>query len=251
MATQVFLLIAGISIALTIWLDRPPLRIPLDQATEVTSMRNYTARQYARIAFGVALVIGAIALVRTACFDGAAEYGLGEYGQGHAAARVLTWTWIIALGYGAIVYAIARWRRAERQGAELLRASLIAPAVGLALILPLTLHLLWFRFAGRDIADFDGWVGMSIVFTGLAHVAFAVMAARRASRLARGEKAMSPGMIYLLTIVFGMAPFPVFPSVLIALTGLPILPLLFLMKDIADRERAAIPPLPRAIARAA
>ena len=48
----------------------------------------------------------------------------------------------------------------------------------------------------------------------------------------------------------GNVPFPVLPAVYIAVTGIPILPVLYGMKWLANRERAAIA-LPPAIARTA
>src|SRR5690349_11715443 len=60
------------------------------------------------------------------------------------------------------------------RGDALLAASLAIPAAGLALMLPLSLHMIVMK------GDFDSWVRMSVTVVGLAHVVFAVLFAARA-----------------------------------------------------------------------
>lgn len=206
----------------------------------MTPRGDYSARQMARVVFGAVLVIGACVLVYRVW-----SHRL-ELHEHEIAAGVLSWTWLVAIIAALVAHVAVSWSGGSLAGEKLLRASLVVPAAGLALVLPLTIHLLWFRFVEGSVAEFDEWASLSMVFAGPAHVTFLITASRRASQLARGEPAMSVPAIYGLCVVTGMAPLPVIPSILIALTGLPILPLLYGMAPLAAHERAALDTLPRA-----
>ena len=201
------------------------------------------ARQLARLVFGSILGIGAAVLLSRTQFRG------GE--SSDSLASVLEWTWLAAFIGGLATLVAASYVPFDWPARSLLHASFVVPAAGMALVLPLTVHLGYFVTFGNGLSGFDEWVGLSVLFTGVAHVVFAVMATVRASQLARGKPAISIGFIYACSVAAGMIPFPVIPSLLIAITGLPILPLLYLMKPLANRERAALVPLPRAVARPA
>ena len=74
------------------------------------------------------------------------------------------------------------------------------------------------------------------------HLCFAVLVYGRARALSRGDEPISIPRIYLLTCVFAAFPF-VIPVVYVAITGIPIVPLLLWMKRIArlDREHVDVP----------
>lgn len=213
------------------------------------TMNDVFARRAGRLAFGVVLLLGAVYLVLTMCFS-------GHGGHEGDAARILEWTWLLAAGAGVAVWAIAAWLRAPTDSDAVLTESLVLPTLGAALLLPLTLHLLVFRLLdGHSWAsEFDDWVGLSLVITGPAHLVFAILSAVRASKLAIGLPAPSPLKIYGLTVAASCLPFVLLmaiPPVLVAITGLPILPLLYGMERLIARERAAlaaVTALPRAVA---
>ena len=202
---------------------------------------DYTAPQAARVAFGAVLLAGAAVMV--------AKGRLHMSTEDAQTPGVIAWTWLVAAVAAAKTYAIASYLPPAGRRDRLLHLSLVVPAAGLALVLPLTLHLLWFQIVDHSVAGFDDWVGISILFAGFAHVVFALLASLRASQLARGVPAIPVSTIYFACVAAGSLPFPVVPSIIIALTGLPILPLLLAMKPLAAREREAPAPLPRAIAR--
>ena len=195
------------------------------------------------VVFGGALVVGMarlVALIATTSDAG------GE--RDAAVVRVLGSTWLIAVGAALVLRVIARFARPIEDD-RLRVASAVVPAIGLALILPLTVHLMFFAVR-HEVQGFGDWTAIALVLTGPAHAVFATLAAFRAWRLVRGKPAMSPWAIYGLAVAAGSVPFPVLPSALIAITGLPIVPLLYLMKPVATRL-AAEEPLPLAIARGA
>lgn len=184
------------------------------------------ARRAGRVAFGWVMIAGAAVLVTSAL-----------RGAGHSAA-ILGVTWLAAFVAACITYLTYR-------GEVRLTTSLVVPACGIALLLPLTLHLLFFTFVTHSTSGFDEWVTLSLIATGIAHVVFAIMAMTRAYQLARGEPAVSIVAIYFTCVANGAIPF-VIPAAYVALTGLPIIPLLAYMERIATRERA-VPELPRAV----
>lgn len=207
---------------------------------------DYTAPQAARVAFGAVLIAGAAAIVSRASF-----HGLLGHGEGSRLAALFGWTWLGALAAGAIAYTIGSYLPPRGRRERLLHLSFVVPAAGLALMLPLSLHLLYSLAIDSSLGGFDEWVGLSLVLTGFAHVVFAAMTMVRGSQLARGKPAISVGVIYLTSVAAGSIPFPIIPSLFIAVTGLPIVPLLYAMQPLAARERATADPLPRAIVRSA
>ena len=202
---------------------------------------DYTAPQAARVAFGAVLLVGAVVMV--------AKAQLHMTSDDAQTPDIIATTWLLAIAAGAVAYAIASYLPPAGRRDRLLQWSLVVPAAGLALVLPLSLHLLWCVVLDRSLVGFDEWVGLSMLFAGFAHAMFVLLACLRASQLARGVPAVSVSTIYFACVAAGSLPFPVVPSIIIALTGLPILPLLLLMKPLAAREREAPAPLPRAIAR--
>lgn len=202
---------------------------------------DYTAPQVARVAFGAVLLVGAAVLV------GKAQLHMS--GDDAQTPGIIAGTWLLATAAAAVAYAIASYLPPAGRRDRLLQLSLVVPAAGIALVLPISLHLLWCVALDRSLVGFDEWVGLSMLFAGFAHVMFALLACLRASQLARGVPAVSASTIYFACVAAGSLPFPVLPSIIIALTGLPIVPLLLAMKPLAAREREAPAPLPRAIVR--
>jgi len=193
------------------------------------------ARRAGRVAFGWILIAGAAVLVASA-FRSTAGGWLGFRGV-HAAA-ILGASWAAAFVAAGIAYLTYR-------GEVRLTTSLVVPACGMALMLPLSIHLAFCLLVRHDATGFDEWAGLSMIATGIAHVVFASLAMARAHQLARGEPAISVGMIYFTCVACGAIPFVV-PVVYVALTGLPIIPLLAHMERIAARERG-MRELPRAV----
>jgi len=198
-------------------------------------------RRKSRIAFGAVLIAGAITLV------------VSTQQQQGGAALIVVATWCVALAAGLVprVFA-AQGPDRDRLGV----AGLAVPIIGIALIGPITLHLPFALLA--DPGAFDSWVATSTWITGPAHLAFALSGAIRATQLARARPAWSPRSVYLITVIVSCVPFVLMlaiPPILVAVTGLPFLPILRAMEPLAARERdeLALAPgdLPFAIVRSA
>ncbi len=207
------------------------------------------ARRIARIAFGVVLLAGALALVA------AAASGSWERGRPPrlSAAQILGYTWFAATVAAGAAYALAAALRLRLARDALFVPSLVVPAAGVALVLPITLHLLVALAIGSRSAAFDEWVEISLVVTGAAHLVFAALCMLRARRLAAGDATMTVAKLLGITVAAVCVPFMVLwfiPPVLVAITALPILPLLHGMRPLIDRERAEIAALPARLPRA-
>lgn len=189
------------------------------------------ARAVGRIVFGVVTIVGAAILVDR----------LIHRPEPHAV-KVLGATWTVAFVAGWIVQQLEL--ATKRAGSDLLAASFAVPAVGVALLLPLTLHLPVALALGVGVAGFDKWAQLSLYVTAPAHLTFAFLAALRAIRLAQGRPAVSTRRIYVTTLIVSAIPF-VIPPLLVGFTGLAIIPLLDHMARMIERELT--PPLPTAI----
>lgn len=222
-----------------------PLPVPLLDPTRVF------ARRIARIASGVVLQAGMLALV-AAAVSGSFRAQPSPLN----AAQIIGYTWFAAAVVGAAAYPIAAALQLRLRPEALFVPSLTIPVAGVALILPLTLHLLFFaltsglRFDQLD-HGFNDWVQVSLVVTGAAHVVFAALCATRVHELAAGDAAMAspmtPPRIFRITVAVSCFPFVLMfgvPPVLVAITGLPILPLLYGMQRVVARERRELAMLP-------
>src|SRR4029079_6597395 len=98
------------------------------------------------------------------------------------------------------------------------------PAMGVALMMPITLHLLFALVLDGAIAGFDAWCLYSVIFVGVAHVAFAVMVGRRAAAIVRVQEPMKVDSIYIATVALAGIPgvVLVLPMLLVAITGVPM-----------------------------
>lgn len=114
-------------------------------------------------------------------------------------------------------------------------ASLIFPSVGLALTLPLTIHLVAAIQLGSS-RGFDEWVWLSVRFAGLPHVVAAIMLGWRALQVSRGEEPVSPGVVYVVGVISGLVPIVV-PALIVAVTGLPLVALMKHQDTLAARDR--------------
>jgi hypothetical protein len=198
------------------------------------------------------LLAGVGVLVPAACTS---AFGTDRV-AGLDAMAILGSIWLAAAVAGAVAIAVARVfaaRLGRRWSPEtLFVASLVLPAVGAALVLPLTLHMLVALVFAAPPPSFNMWVELSLYITGFTHIVFAISCALRAHSLAAGRPAASAGKIYTWTVLTSCVPFGllVLPPVLVAITALPFIPMLRAMERVIDRERAEIAALPRALPRA-
>jgi hypothetical protein len=212
------------------------------------------ARRIGRIVFGGVLIAGVAYLVAAACAGlSGSPWILG--GRNLGAARIIGVTWLIATLGATVARRLASRLRFAGDPDRLLAESLMAPAMGIALLLPITLHLPVVLLVG-DSAAFDTWVVASMWITALPHAVFAFACTVRAYQLVAERTAWSPRGIYIATVVTSCVPFVVLyavPPALVALTALPFLPMMRAMERIVARERAeaALAPyaLPRAVVR--
>jgi hypothetical protein len=209
-----------------------------------TSMRAVTWRlsvrgkRVGRIAAGAVLITGAAWLV----------YLLAEVHRPRVAYTIPA-IWAAAAAIYLLGAALGSRRTLDHSG-ELAVSALVVPAVGAALMLPLTLHLLVGVVISSTPRGFDEWAGLSVLFTGPTHLVLAALVARRARQLATGLPAISPAKIYGICVAVSCLPFAIFvlPPFLVGLTGLPLAALMSLMAPLAERDRraAADEALPRA-----
>jgi hypothetical protein len=212
-------------------------------------MSQIFARRVGRIAFGLVLLVGVASLTAAAWSGLPRAHSPGRFGAVH----LVGLTWLVAILAGAVVRAIAarlRWRPAAE---ALFAESVMVPTAGIALLLPITLHLP-VVVAIADAGTFDFWVTASLWITGLAHVVFAALCVLRARQLIAGRLAITPRAIYVATLLTSCVPFVLLwaiPPLLVAVTALPFVPMLHAMQRLVDRERAEIATarkLPRAVA---
>jgi hypothetical protein len=223
-------------------MERPNVNMP---NVNMPTMTEIFARRAGRLAFGVVLILGAAYL-------GARGWSPGRVGPGSPhvhAAIVIARIWLAAVGAGVVVRMVVGWLPGSPSADALFVHSWAIPSGGVALVLPITLHLP-FAIICADQTGFDLWVAATLWFTLPAHLVFAAMAAVRAQRLVAGRRAPSPLRIYVTTLIVSCVPFVLLlaiPPVLIAITGVPFLPLLRWMERGIGRERAELrTQLPRA-----
>ncbi len=199
------------------------------------SFATIAARRRMRIAFGWALIAGALAMVAN---------GL-HHRVHHATILIAAW--------GLAVFAVLVAHAFPSRRMPGLARSLAIPMIGLALTLPLTLHLGFATLVGWGNGWFDDWVDISLVIVGPAHLAIAAMCAWRAHELAMPQRLpMSTFTIYWTTIGVSCVPFGflwMIPPGLVAVTALGLVPFISAMQRIAERERVpAGDRMPRAVA---
>lgn len=177
----------------------------------------------ARIAAGLILLSGAIMLALNAIAISRGQSDTASW-------KVICFSWAGAAA-AAVVGSVIR-DRGDRHRV----AGYVVPAIGVALITPLTLHLIVARLFGFD--DFDAWVQWSVIFVSVAHVAFAIMVGMRAAAIVRGREPVKVGTIYLATVALAGVPgvILVLPMIVTALTGIVIVPFLHAMDRWGERE---------------
>ncbi|HEX7843945.1 MAG TPA: hypothetical protein VF469_41005 [Kofleriaceae bacterium] len=212
------------------------------------TMSQIFARRVGRIVFGVVLLAG-VAWLATAAWSG--SFSPHRWPQLDAA-RIVGLTWLAAIVAGLA----ARWIAARVRGSHgpeiLFARSVVIPTLGIALLLPITLHLPIVMLIGRADA-FDFWVIASLWITGLAHLVFATTCALRGYRLVTGKPAMSPARIYVATLITSCVPFVVLwaiPPALVAITALPFVPMMHAMERRIARERLELDTVSQALPRA-
>lgn len=221
--------------------------MPRLSSRPMQTMRQVFARRLARIAFGLVLIAG-VAVLTHGAWGHHHQFGHGW----PSAAQIVGMTWLAAALVAAVVRAIAArlpWSLAPE---TLFAESMMVPTAGIALLLPITLHLP-IALMITDAHGFEFWVEASLWITGLAHIVFAVLAVRRARQLVAGVPAVTPWQIYVATLLTSCVPFVVLwavPPMLVAITAAPFLPLLGGMQRLVERERAELEALTRALPRA-
>lgn len=196
----------------------------------------------ARIAFGITLLAGASVLAHQLVTTREPQ-----------AVLVLLGSWAAAFTAYAVCGLLGS-RRPLAHAGELAVPGLVLPSIGVALLLPLTLHVpVAFAVTG-ELDWFDEWAQLSGFITGPTHLVLATLVAYRARQLATGAKAITTGVIFWACLGVSCVPFAflyLIPPVLVAITGGPIAVLIQLMEPLAarDRERAVAEALPVAIVR--
>ena len=195
-------------------------------------------RAVGRIVFGLVLLGGAWILVER----------IAERSDPRAAA-VIAASWTLAFLAGSTARLLTSALATRPNPLAWRAVSFAVPAVGIALLLPLTLHLPVALAIGVGLEGFDTWAKLSLWVSAPAHVVFAVLAAMRAVQLARGTRAITTWRVYVTTLIVSCIPYAIFyfvPVLVVGFTGLAIVPLLDRMERIIKCDGAAS--LPTAIA---
>lgn len=235
---------------------RPFARSPL---VEVIAARA------ARVVFGATLIAGALAVAGTVYGDerAGAELLLATAPVAVVlsllaarAARLLS-PWlarrqrVFGGGPSAPVGALSSPRESARLHAlagHLEPLSYSLPLVGLALVGPLSLHAPLFLLGNDGLRPLGGWIAMSGIVVGLAHVTLALLSLRFARRLYRGtlartaehEALRAVGLTTLSACLPGILWLGI-PPVLVAITGLLFVPAAFVVIErCCLRERALL-----------
>lgn len=190
-----------------------------------------------RLAFGFVMIAGAIVLVRNTLAYSNDHHAVANGTAWHAW-QVIVGTWIAAAAASVVGLLV------KDRGDHLRVASYVVPAAGVALLLPLTIHMPIALYLS-DADGFDMWCVYSGIFVGVAHIAFALMVGARARALVERREPMAVGTIYGVAVAMACVPglLVVLPPMITAATGVPIMPLLYAMERWTQRERenAALP----------
>jgi NO-binding membrane sensor protein with MHYT domain len=203
--------------------------------SESTPFANHRA---GRIAFGSVLIAGAGIL---------AAHSLAYLGDDDVlpAWTIIVVTWIAAIA----AHGLALLLPVSAEPDRLRMTSLVVPAVGVALILPLTIQMPVIEALGGT-KWFNSWCGIAAIITAAAHAAFAMLLVERVRAVATGRPTRSLSSVLAIGTLCGGVPGLVLPAALVLVTGLPILATAIPVFDaIAEREQRAELPLPFAIAR--
>jgi hypothetical protein len=201
------------------------------------------------LAFGVVMIVGALLLIDTSLGDGHPRFGSWyppPPGQHHWHAwQLICGTWIVATMTALVGLLIPD--RDDRFRV----ASYVVPSIGVALLLPLTIHMP-IALGMSGVEAFDEWCLYSVIFAGAAHIAFALMAGARAKAIVEGREPLAVHTLYGVTVAMACVPglLVVLPILIVAATGIPILPLLYLMERWGRRARFE-GEMPTAVARIA
>jgi hypothetical protein len=198
------------------------------------------AARVGRIVFGVVLLLTLQAIAVLYIVAGPLDHRGGVHVW-----HLLVGGWVVGFGARLLARIVAfrvLARGTRRAGDRLLWASLVVPMVGLSFLMPLSLHMP-FALLGGDGRTFDAWVAASALITGHAHVALAILCTRRATALVDGLPARSPVSIAFLTVAVSAFPSILLygiPPILVAITGIPMLPVIEHMETIVRQERARL-----------
>jgi hypothetical protein len=208
--------------------------------TTSVSPARVIGQRVGRIVFGVVLIAGDVLLQ--------AQFIAERRFPRFHAAELVAWVWLAAALAGLIAAELtAHVPTMPRDARALCKAALVVPTVGIALLLPITVHMIMMFDEG--VLARDHWAWLCIVLTPHIHIVFAWLAGQRAHALACGETPVSVRKIVAITCAVSVVPLLFVGPIIVGLTGLPIIPLLFWMERIAriDLERSHA--LPVAIAR--
>ena len=188
--------------------------------------RAVAARVAARNVFGLVTLSGTIAIVASS-FDRRSMLPLYFLGM----------TWLAASVAASVV---SRTARATNSTTEITASqfawSFAIPAVGCALLLPLTLQLPIAFLLGTSFKTYSEWIAISVVCVGAAHVTLAALYANRIHALVSGRKPLPIWVIFLLVCLAANVPLPVFPLPFVAVTGVPIVLIMIAVERWAGRE---------------
>jgi hypothetical protein len=199
------------------------------------------AMRVGRIVFGLVVAVGAIFVALNA----------GDIAKSEGAPRwhtpeLIGGTWLVALLAAIVSYVYIGLGPCPKSPHALRKAALAVPSAGIALLLPITIHVIVMH--DSSVHEIDQWVAMSVLLTSHVHIVLALLVGSRALALANDERPVSIPVIYTITCLGALIPM-IIPMFFVAITGIPIIPLLLWMKRVARLDLERSHQIPFAIAR--
>jgi hypothetical protein len=199
-------------------------------------------RRTARVAFGAVLIAGVPLLLAHA--ESPWDCVCPERRPLEMPLVILVAIWVAALLAGAIA-----WRLTPGSpgvGRRRATASVVVPAIGLGLILPITLQAPIVVLFGGDLA---AWVALTGFLTGHVHLVAIAFVVTRVIRLSRGGEVGGYLLPFLVTVALSLVTC-VFTygvsTILVIATGIPMILVARVLEAMAGREWRDRLELPRA-----
>lgn len=177
-------------------------------------------RRAARVGFGQGLLVGAVA---AAGWFWMVEAQPGPMQPNIAwSGIVVAWAWaLLGAGLGRLIVAVPMVRRALGDDG-LARASFVVPAVGLAVMAPISLQAVIGALPVLLGANFDAWAVFAVMGTVHVHIAFAIAMGAMAWRLSLGHPTATAALWPAVLLSLMPGGLIVFPPLLVWFTGVAV-----------------------------
>jgi hypothetical protein len=194
---------------------------PVGIMAEAPPSRRF-ARRMSRVVFGGSL-IALPPLLWAGWMMAHSADPASRYVPHNLALLNLAMVWLVAIAAAVVARQAARLSvvRGIFGDDAFATASIVVPAVGVALVVPISLQaVVGAPFALLAGANFDSWLGFALGGTALAHVAFAFAMGWSALKVARGHDVRRVVLWPAVVLSFLPGIIILFPPILVWVTGL-------------------------------